>query len=220
MKGILGVSLAVSLAVMTQPSNARAAGDSCGATIYSQVGTATIVSCPPLSTSNSEGCLLKLSFLQCEKKKGDSAIRINPGDLVVWDSDIPNSTTGKNYKFRFHKFVEVYKSAHAECPPDPSPGSPPSNDKEPFPNLTGEMHRRNHAAYVDTNATMYACFQHDIYIGDDPQNETALDPHVIIGDGSTGLKHDHDRRSSKSRKVHHSKTTKVATNRGTGGTFF
>ena len=86
MKGILGVSLAVSLAIMTQPSNARAAVDSCGATIYSQVGTATIVSCPPLSTSNSEGCLLKLSFLQCEKKKGDSAIRINPGDLVVWDS--------------------------------------------------------------------------------------------------------------------------------------
>ena len=189
MKGLLlGVSLVISLAVMTQSSNA--AVDACGATIVPHVGGGTIVSCPPLSTTNGEGCLLTLKFLQCEKKHADSAIQIFRDDLVVWDSDLPDSTTGKPYKFRFDKFDEIYKSVHTECAPDPSPSSPPPNHKKPFPNITSEKHRRNHAAYVDSNVTAGTCFKHYIYVGEDPQHESPFDPHVIIGDG-TRDSHDH-----------------------------
>jgi len=105
-----------------------------------------------------------------EKTKNDLPIQVNLGDRVIWVQDIQSHN-----KFKLHKFVQVdCKSGIKNGGDDPHPFTKESDDDE---------FEKNKTSPVSSKAKQCSCFKHVITFDDN----TKIDPHVIIGPGS-GLK--------------------------------
>lgn len=129
--------------------------------------SATRVQTVPCERPYEGVCVIKLSRLQeMERTKTDLPIEVDEGDIVIWVQDVP-----AHRKFKLNKFVQ------ADC----IKGTPNNRaDPDPFINdFSNDTFKKTKASEVNPKATRCSCFKHSITFDDD----TKMDPHVIIGPG-------------------------------------
>lgn len=146
----------------------------------------TQVVCPS-DGSRSGVCLISVSFLKCLSSiDPHPAIRINPGDTVIWYSDQRDPTDAKNsfYKIIFDSDFQQKGSQDYKGCKDMSA----SGDPNPFPNISQKSANEKQTATAAPTGTVAlvqnTCFEHVISLRDHNGNRIKLDPHVIIGDGT------------------------------------
>lgn len=143
----------------------------------------TQVVCPS-DGSQSGVCLISVSFLKCiSSTHPHPAIRINPGDLVIWYSDQQDPSDPMNgfYKISFDSdFQQKGSHDYNGCKDMTSS----TGDPNPFPGISKRPADVRHRVVAAGSLTRYTCFEHVISLRDHNNNRVPLDPHVIIGDGT------------------------------------
>ena len=146
----------------------------------------TQVVCP--NGNQAKTCVISVSFLKCLSSiDPHPAIRINPGDTVTWYSDQKDPTDAKNsfYLISFDSEFEQKGSQDYKGCKDMSP----NGDPNPFTGISNSSPATQQTKTAKppggTPLQPYTCFEHVVSLRDHNGNRVNIDPHVIIGDGTT-----------------------------------